>query len=220
MTAVWKRARSDEQKRHRRVALLDAATRLLASHAIDEISLNTIAREANISKASVYRYFESREEVFLHLTLQAVERWSADLIRRLPPPGQPDDAEAVATAIVSTTLDHEDFARLTSVLATVLERNVSVDVVVPFKQQVVAAVATTGTALQQALPDLSAEDTRQLLQLIYFQIVGMWPAAHPSEAVLEALRRPELASAAFEFGPSLHAAVVVTVAGLRARARS
>ena len=116
MGAVWQRARSDEQKEQRKAVLLDAASRMLESRPLDGISLNAIAREANVSKANVYRYFESREALFLHLTLEAFGRWRDAILKRLAPLAGTGDADAPATAFTSVTMEHETFARLTSAL--------------------------------------------------------------------------------------------------------
>ncbi|MEM7157102.1 MAG: TetR family transcriptional regulator [Myxococcota bacterium] len=218
LAGVWKRARSDEQKQHRRAALLHAATRMLEQSPVDEISLSTIAREANISKASVYRYFESREELFLHLMLEAMERWSNAVIARLQRLSSPGDARGFASAITAATMEHETFPRLASVLATVLERNVSTDVVVEFKLGFMQPMGGLLQAIGQALPELSATQVRKLVEVTYFQMVGMWPAAHPAPAVHEALQRPDLAHACVDFESSLEQTLRVTIAGLRALA--
>ena len=61
----FERARQPEQKELRREAILEAATELLAEKGLHDISLSAIARRAKLSKANLYRYFESREAIFL-----------------------------------------------------------------------------------------------------------------------------------------------------------
>lgn len=213
---VWQRARSDEQKQQRKIALLDAASRMLKSIPLSEISLNGIAREANISKANVYRYFESREDLFLHLTLEALEQWSGPIKKRLFELAETGDANAFATVIVSETVNHKTFARLVSVLATVFERNVSVDAITQFKLKFMETLAGMLAAFQETLPDLSEEQIWQLSGIIHFQIVGLWPTTHPTPAMKKALERPELAHVCIDFETSLHQTILTTIAGLRA----
>ncbi|WP_083776759.1 TetR/AcrR family transcriptional regulator [Acaryochloris marina] len=45
--------------------MLEAAQSLFSELAYEEIGLNRIAREVGISKAKIYRYFSTREEIFL-----------------------------------------------------------------------------------------------------------------------------------------------------------
>jgi len=61
----WERARRPEQTAARRKEILNAAKALFAELEYEEISLNAIAREAGFSKPNVYRYFSTREEIFL-----------------------------------------------------------------------------------------------------------------------------------------------------------
>jgi len=198
------------------MALLEAAARLYEGRGIEEVSLNAIAREANISKGNVYRYFESREELFLQLTLEAYQEWSEDLIGRLNALGGAGDERAVAKVFATTIMAHPRYAKLSSVLSTVLERNVSVEAVVRFKQAYFGALEPLSNAVGAALPDLNADELWQLVEASYFWIVSMWPAAHPAPAVREALQRPELQQACIDFQPRFEQQVLTMIRGLRA----
>ncbi|MCM1368509.1 MAG: TetR/AcrR family transcriptional regulator [Roseburia sp.] len=57
-------------KYHRRV-LMEAADRLLVEHGYGGMNMNMLAKEAGYSKATVYVYFESKDEI---VRLLAVER--------------------------------------------------------------------------------------------------------------------------------------------------
>ena len=70
-----KRARSPEEKELRRAAILQAAAALVEREGLEKTGLNAIAREAGISKANIYRYFESREAILLHLVLEDCRDW-------------------------------------------------------------------------------------------------------------------------------------------------
>lgn len=216
MGTVWQRARSEAQKEQRKTALLAAATRMLMTQPLDEISLNAIAREANISKANVYRYFESREELFLHLTLDAFDGWRDRVVRGLERTTAPDDASRVAEAFVRATLDDETYARLSSVLSTVLERNVSTEGITRFKRAFIGRTDGLVEALGAALPDFEPMACLELLQIVFFQIASMWPAAHPTPAVQAALEQPELAKFHVDFESGLRRVIKVTIAGIRA----
>lgn len=217
MNIVWQRARSDSQKSQRRGALLDAASRLLYRLPIDEISLNAIAREANISKANVYRYFESREDLFLQLTLEALGKWREVLLKRLRRLEGANDANSIADVLVSTTLENEIFSRLISVLTTVFERNVSTDVVVKFKQSFFKDLQLVFDAVGCVLTDLNENQVKHLMGVTYFQIVGLWPASHPVPEVEVALNLPELSHFRVDFEQSLRRTIIVTIAGLRSK---
>ena len=56
-----------EQKERTRVALLDAALRLLASKSFGSLGLREVAREAGVVPTAFYRHFDSMEELGLAL---------------------------------------------------------------------------------------------------------------------------------------------------------
>ncbi|MEM1415930.1 MAG: TetR family transcriptional regulator [Myxococcota bacterium] len=213
---VWQRARSDEQKEQRRRALLEAAARLHEAQPLDAISLSAIAREANVSKANVYRYFESREDLFLDLMLESSGGWARTLRTRLAELEGRADGDAVAQALVSSVLEHPRFARLAAVLTTVLEANVGVERVVRFKTELMGLVAELVPPVQAVFPGWEAEHASELLQAAWMMTVALWPAAHPAPAVREALKRPELAHACVTFEPTMKAMLKTQIRGIEA----
>ena len=71
-------------KYHRR-ALMTAADRLLTEHGYDGMNMNMLAKEANYSKATVYVYFESKDEIVRALAIDRMQRRERQVYRRLPP---------------------------------------------------------------------------------------------------------------------------------------
>ncbi len=211
----WKRARTPEQKQLRRAEILKAAAALVEREGLEKTGLNAIAREAGISKANIYRYFESREAILLHLALEDYREWASAVERVLAPLAASDDERAVAGALVETIAARRRLATLASSLASVLEHNVSVDVVVWFKTSMLETALRLANAVQVAMPSLTMEGTQRFLMSSQFVLVGMWPAANPPPAVAEALERPELAFACIDFERDLEAIMVTMLRGLK-----
>jgi len=189
---TWQRARSPEQKEERRASIVEAAAKLYEEEGLDGASLNGIAREAGISKANIYRYFESREEIFLELMGEDFASWVTDIERRLAPLAGADDEVAVVAEVVASVEARPRMASLFPSLGSVLERNVSVEVVVAFKTAGLDIIIRLTNALQVALPSLSVDQTRQLVTAMHLLLVGGYTAANPPPAVREALERSEL----------------------------
>ena len=74
----------------RRLLLLEQGRLLFTTHAYDELSMATIAREAGISKALLYHYFPSKQAYFV-ATLQDAATELAERIR--PDDGAPPRAQ-------------------------------------------------------------------------------------------------------------------------------
>lgn len=65
-------------KYHRR-ALMNAADRLLVEHGYDGMNMNMLAKEANYSKATVYVYFESKDEIVGALAAERLDLLGKEL---------------------------------------------------------------------------------------------------------------------------------------------
>lgn len=65
--------RREREKEQRRNDILKAAEKLFLSREYDNVSMNDIAREVELSKATIYLYFENKEELFF-LPLSCKER--------------------------------------------------------------------------------------------------------------------------------------------------
>lgn len=83
------RAISPTQKEARCAAILTATAKLFQSAAYDQILMQQIADQAGLAKGTLFLYFESKEHLFLALTVEALSQWFADLctdLRSVTPP--------------------------------------------------------------------------------------------------------------------------------------
>ena len=64
------------------LAILDAASRVFASRPFHEVLIDTIASDAGIGKGTIYRYFETKEDLYFATVLHVVETLAAELDRR------------------------------------------------------------------------------------------------------------------------------------------
>ena len=101
MTETYQRARRPEQKLERRDAILAAAGELALRDGVRAVSLADIAARVGIHKSALLRYFETREQIFLELTAQAWQEWTAELSSALGP-AHPVSAGPVSTDSGST----------------------------------------------------------------------------------------------------------------------
>jgi len=188
----FQRARKPEEKEIRRQAILEAARRLMDEVGAADLSLNELARRAGVSKPNVYRYFESREEVLLHLwtdeTRVLVERLEASL-----PKVPVGDIARTAAAIVAAYAAQPRLCELSSILAAVLERNLSADALVAAKRTVLDLFIRIGTLLHEKLPSIPVDDCMWASRAIGTYLAGIWPATNPGAVADEVLARPEFA---------------------------
>jgi AcrR family transcriptional regulator len=112
MPSVTRKPQAKRQERRQQIErhLLDATERLMADGAsFTELSVDRLATEAGISRASFYIYFEDKGHLLRHLASQvfddlaeAGERWWGVAERR-----DPADARAALTGIIAGYRQHQ-----------------------------------------------------------------------------------------------------------------
>ena len=65
---------TDEQRRQIRARLLESAQRHAISDGVIKTSLDTLTSDAGISKSSFYKFYESKEQLFLEVAMRWEER--------------------------------------------------------------------------------------------------------------------------------------------------
>ncbi|MDG4783541.1 TetR family transcriptional regulator [Micromonospora sp. WMMD961] len=214
----FQRARRPEHKEQRREAILAAARLLGARDGVRSVSLTDIATEVGIHKSAILRYFETREEIYLHLTAAGWSSWS-DAVR-----AELDGAHEVAperlAAILATTLAERPlFCELLSHVSLNLERHVSAEAVHAFKLTGLAAVDDISAQAAGALPPLGQHGARDLVTTVTALAAALWQAAHPPETLAALyLRDPRLGHAVVDFAPRLERLTYAAILGLIAAA--
>ena len=66
--------RKEREKRQRRNAILDAAEKVFFSGDFREVTVDDVAAEAELSKATLYAYFEGKEDMYLAVHMRGMNR--------------------------------------------------------------------------------------------------------------------------------------------------
>ena len=110
--------------------------------------MKEIAQTSGLSKASLYSYFKTKEEVFATLFLMETESWFETVKSKLQRLRAPNE-KRVAKVLTDALRERQRMCRLVVVLGSVLEKNLSTEFVCDFK-----------TALQANLQLIIAEFQR------------------------------------------------------------
>src|ERR1700739_4403732 len=74
---TFQRARTEDKKRQRAAALVEAARSLALESGVASVTLTDVASRAGVHYSAVRRYFTSHKEVLLHLAAEGWARWSS-----------------------------------------------------------------------------------------------------------------------------------------------
>ncbi len=128
----WERARSEEQKNERIAEIVQAAARLYKNLDVDDINLAMIAKEANFTRSNIYKYFASKEEIFLELIKLDRVKWRKDLEKTFK--GRSVDTDMFSREWMEVQLRHTRLTQLHTIMYTVLEKNASLDSLIALKK--------------------------------------------------------------------------------------
>ena len=196
-STTWQRARRPEQIAERRADILRAAAHLIDEGGIETTGLNAIARQAGLSKANLYRYFESREAILLDLTLDAFREWCEQVIRDLQDVSRDPAAatvESISHTLARRNAEQPRLGLLINALPGIIEHNISLETAIAFKGQAFEMFKQIAQTLTQALPGLDSERAMRFLWLWSIASSGAWPHCHPHPTIIEAMQHLGMAS--------------------------
>ncbi|MBQ5471226.1 MAG: TetR family transcriptional regulator [Treponema sp.] len=129
----YKRARTEEQKEERMSQIKNTADELFKSMPYTEITLSTIAEKLNWSRANLYKYVTTKEEIYLEIEQDRMTEYLDSLLTVFPE-GCKFSPETAAEIWAAQVVSHEDYFRYVSFLLTIIERNVTVERLTVFKK--------------------------------------------------------------------------------------
>ena len=195
--AEFIRARSPEQKEQRLDEIKGAVRRQFAERPYHEITLTTIAEELGWSRANLYKYVTTKEEIFLLLTSDECDAYFEALLAALPEGRELSPAET-ADAWAKVADAHQEYFRLGDLLTTIVETNVTVERLMDFKRGYYAHVDEMRERLPQVL-GIEPERVEPLLLAIYYHATGLVSSCWSNPLIAEALRRLEIERAETDF---------------------
>lgn len=169
----WVRARSDKQIEQRINEITRATARLYESYRFEEITFAMIAKEADFTRSNLYRYFATREDIFLELLKFDIAEWRKEILEILPEGFV--DLEKFSNTWVDLLQKHQRMVKLFTILYTQLEQSSSLKALTEFKQKLLAELALVAEFLFGKLPFLSIESATEFLYAQSFLAIGTYP---------------------------------------------
>jgi AcrR family transcriptional regulator len=219
---TFQRARTEEQREIRRRAILDMASAMLDEMPVAAVTLNELSRRVGLAKPNVLRYFESREAVLLELLDRFLREWLTDLEGELAAGVAEDRPMAGRATAVAAILSRSLSARvvlcdLFGAQGSVLEHNVTVEVVARYKRASLERLTTMTALIRKYLPELG--DDAALFSLQTMVLAGALSAYSTPPPSLQAAYRaePDLARFHLELKDALRLSLTATLLGVLPR---
>ena len=180
------RARSSEQKEERMEEIKRAAERQFSQRTYQSITLSTIAEELSWSRANLYKYVTSKEEIFLELSADKYSRYLGALKAAFPP-GCGYSAQVGAKVWAGILSANTDCLKYSALLSSIIETNVTVERLAVFKKQFHEQVDGF-TALLGQNYQLTEDRAYWLFMTVHYHAVGLYGYCNASPLVMEALK--------------------------------
>ena len=186
----WQRARTEEQKQQRISKIIDAAARLYQKYSFEEITLVSIAQEAEFTRSNLYKYFNAKEEIFFELLKHDIILWRQDLAAIL----QKKKAYSIgefASVWLKVQGRHGRMLKLISILYAYLEKNSSFESLVEFKKMAKEEFKILSRLLRKLFPSLSVENALKFLNMQLAAAIGLYTMTNLSPVQQKVLEDSE-----------------------------
>jgi AcrR family transcriptional regulator len=187
----FQRARQPKQIEQRQEAILEAALVLFQKKGLENVTLADIAAKVGTVKSNIYRYFDSREHIYLRVLQRQAAEWEKKVLPALETLKRKGTAAKVAERLTRSFIQSVEYSTLITVINTVLEKSLSPELVIDFRAAFFERRKRLAQALAAALPGADAEEIFPLTLHIFTHVAGLWPLCHPSSKSEKLLRDPE-----------------------------
>jgi len=195
---TWKRARSENQKQERINQIVKATANLYIDKTFEEISFVSIAKEAKFTRSNLYKYFSSKEEIFLEFLKDDISIWKNELIETIDI-NKSYSIDEFVDFWVDLQLKHKRFLELLSLLYTSLEKNISMEHLVLFKRDVVNNILDLSKILIVLFPKLSEKDISDFINLQFSSAIGLYQMTNLSETQKKVLSKDQFKHLQIDF---------------------
>lgn len=182
----FKRARSDEQKEIRINQISEATIKLLKVKKYEDITLAGIAENLSFTRANLYKYISSKEEIFLHIILGEIRKWEKSLDENFKDVTDPDK-DAFASLWAGLVYENKLMIETLSLLYTIFEKNVTVEKLADFKKKLFAETSKVVVLLTKIYPGFTMETAFKFLQMQLFYALGLYPTTNECEIQKKAI---------------------------------
>ncbi len=200
------RARSEDEKEHRRLSILRSARRLFEKKRGGELpAVATIAQSAGVAKGTIYLYYASRESIFLELAAHLLNEWFADAAKMLQRMRSPTP-HRVARAVARFPLKHPALFHLHAIKPQ-LEQSLTAAEIEAGMRETAQRFVDGAALLRNALPGFDDRTSRDAMIRVYAMLAGLWQTHYD---LLVRLRHPERPKESV-YGRSFEAMVVGSI---------
>ncbi len=183
----FKRARTDRQIQTRQLEIIEAAAKLYDEGGHEAVTFTAISELAKLTRPAIYKYYATKEAILLSILVGDAELWAKDLISQFKV-NQMYTTKEISLIWSQTAGRHSRMNSLYSILYTILERNVSLEVMIQFKKDLFDAILPLGNILMQLFPRATMEAIQHFMVQHHAISMGLYSTCHQTSLQTEAMK--------------------------------
>lgn len=210
----WLRATTDEKKEQRKDEIYQAAFSLFLEKGYIDVSFNQIAVQAGFTKSNVYRYYSSKEEIFLNIYLDLFKSWFKSLISHVNKLDVDTTPESFSKSVVKSFNKHENFLNLMPFLYVSLEKNSSFESLKFFKSFSKEIIDEFSASFTRVYPKLTDEEARFFLKTLNAFVTTFWSSSSYNEILSKVYEEKDYKALRPDFKKDLLKSVEALLTGI------
>ena len=180
------RARTDEQKAERMDEVKKVTAKLFKENPYHEITLTTIGDELGWSRANLYKYVSSKEEIFLQLSADARDSYYNDIIKTFSKDTNLSNEE-ISSKWAKIANNNKNWAIYGSILVSIIETNVTLERLKQFKKEFYDQLSVL---CKEVAPNIriNPDDFPNFFNTIHYHAVGLCGFCETNPLVVQAIK--------------------------------
>jgi AcrR family transcriptional regulator len=192
------RARSEEQKEVRIQEIVSATERLYDSHRYEDITFVQIAKEAGFTRSNLYKYFISKEEIFLEFLKHDMKLWKDELLNNFLDSNS-YSIDKFIDIWIDVLQNNRRLTELTSILYLHLEKEASYESLLNFKRSFIKDFEQVVIHLTCKIKGFTTEKVAEFISMQGMIGIGLYQMTDLSENQQKILEQPEYAQWKIDF---------------------
>jgi len=176
------RERRIRERENRRSAILSAARKLFFEKGFRPVTVDSIAKRAELSKGSIYLHFDSKEEIYAQILLQDIEQFHAGALKVRKQGGTASEMILkLSDTYVDFFLNDKELFRILMTFMVRLDRmNLSDEIGEHLIRTTNASIAVIEDILRYGIdsgeypPDLDIRNTRNAIWGLFNGIISLY----------------------------------------------
>jgi len=194
----FQRARNEEQKSIRRDQIIEATLKLYEREPLEKITLASIANELNFSRANLYKYVSTKEEIFLWILISDLEKWVQKTYDQLKKYDKLE-LKTFCHLWAEQLYQNQRLLKLFSVLISVLKSNVTTNSLEILKKDLSNGFYKLNLIVKKFIPDLSLDQLKLFNEYQIYYAISLYSPAVSAKNQIQEFQTVELLDAPPDF---------------------